>query len=97
MKVSFFGIVFRVLGLAILLFGMPACSDKTSGCIKKGNDDLVTGQNGPRRIYVPAYYLYRNGKYHFVKGHYRLVLNRKVYLARANRGYTTRMDEASAR
>jgi hypothetical protein len=97
MKVIFFRIAFRLIVLFVSVFGMTGCADKTMGCVKKGNDDLVTGQKGPRRIFVSAYYVYRNGKYQFVKGHYRWVLNRKTYLARANRGYTTRMEAASTR
>jgi hypothetical protein len=65
--------------------------------VLKESRDFVTGRNGPRKIYVPGYYVYRNDKYFFVKGHYRWVISRKLFLARANRGYTTRMDEARAR
>lgn len=84
-------ILLQVLLVFILVFSFASCS---SGKLATGNHDMVTGPNGPRKIYVPAYYTYRNGNYHFVKGHYRLVLNRRLYLARANRCYSV---EASAR
>ncbi|HYG03057.1 MAG TPA: hypothetical protein VD927_11480 [Chryseosolibacter sp.] len=58
---------------------------------------LVTGPDGPRRIYVPEYYIYKNGKYHFIKGHYRWVLNRKLYVRRSMKGYGSRMERASVR
>jgi hypothetical protein len=86
--------LFSIVNSSFLFEG---CSKSTTGCVETGRSNLAAGQNGPRKIYVPAYYVYRNGKYQFVKGHYRWVLNRKAYLARANRGYTSKMDEASAR
>lgn len=55
------------------------------------------GVNGPKAIYVPTYYIYRNGKYRFVKGHYRYVLNPAVYRRRSLQGYGTRLESASIR
>ena len=87
-----------ILLLGISAFTFTGCGKSATGCVTTGgHQDLATGPKGPRKIYVPAYYLYRNGKYQFVKGHYRWVLNRKTYFARANRGYTNRVDEAAAR
>jgi hypothetical protein len=59
-------------------------------------ESLVTHKKGPRKIYVPEYYVYRNGKYEFIKGHYRWVLNNKAYVKRSLKGYNN-SDEASAR
>jgi hypothetical protein len=56
---------------------------------------LVEGK-GPKRIYVPEYFVYRNGKYEFVKGHYRLVLSPKTYVRRSMKGYTTRQEAAAS-
>jgi hypothetical protein len=55
------------------------------------------GVKGPKSIYVPGYHIYRNGKYRFVKGHYRYVLNPTVYRRRSLQGYGTRLESASIR
>lgn len=58
---------------------------------------LNTDSRGPRTIYVPSYYIYRHGKYHFVKGHYRYVLSPRVYRRRSLQGYGTKLESASIR
>ena len=56
-----------------------------------------SGTFGPKSIYVPEYHIYRNGKYHFVKGHYRYVINPAVYRRRSLQGYGTKLESASIR
>jgi hypothetical protein len=85
-----------VLYSALAMLSFSSCSS-SERCLQKKDPEFVTGQNGPRRIYVPEYYLYRRGKYEFVPGHYRLVLSRKTYLKRSMRGYTYRREHASIR
>jgi hypothetical protein len=57
----------------------------------------MTSGKGPKRIYVPEYFIYRNGKYEFVKGHYRWVLLPKLYARRSLKGYGFKGDAASNR
>jgi hypothetical protein len=47
-------------------------------------------------VYVPEYYVY-DGRYRFVRGHYRKILSRKAYLRRTLRGYGSREAHAAAR
>jgi hypothetical protein len=88
-------IVFFLCMTSMLALGGCSRSTATS-CVERDNGSVAMGK-GPRKIYVPAYYSYRNGKYQFVKGHYRWVVNRRLYLARAYRGYTSKMDDPAAR
>jgi hypothetical protein len=67
------------------------------GC--KGGSDArqnLTNNHGPKRIYVPEYFIYRRGKYEFVKGHYRTVLFPKVYVKRSMKGYVTGKEESAS-
>lgn len=64
--------------------------------MKESNKKSLTSKSGPTRIYVPEYYVYRNGKYHFVKGHYRWVLFPKLYVRRSLKGYGSRREDAAS-
>lgn len=39
------------------------------------------------KIYVPKYYVYRNGHYKFVRGYYRVIFSKKNYWKKSLRGY----------
>lgn len=85
----------KLLVLLVLTASLlPSCqSVKCRGA----DEGFVTGPGGLRKVYVPEYFVYRNGRYDFVEGHYRWVISRKTYLKRANRGYTNRPERASIR
>lgn len=82
-----------LLGFLITVTGSGACSSNRYSQVE---NDFVTGPSGPRKIYVPEYYVYRNGKYKFVRGHYRWVLSRRLYLKRSMEGYTSRREREPA-
>lgn len=86
----------KLLVLFVLTAAMFTSCKSVKNC-DGSEPGFTTGPRGIRKIYVPEYYVYRNGRYDFVKGHYRWVLNRKAYLKRANRGYTNRPERASIR
>jgi hypothetical protein len=83
--------------LLILSAAMTGCDSTKRELRKNAQEEFVSGPRGPRKIYVPEYYVYRRGKYQFVDGHYRWVFFRKPYLKRTTRGYTTKTEHASAR
>jgi hypothetical protein len=58
----------------------------------------ISSARGPKRIYIPEYFIYRRGKYEFVRGHYQWVLFPKTYAKRSLKGYVTNQERsASAR
>jgi|GEM_PF-5843047 len=83
--------------MVLLIVTMTGCDPVKRNLRKNNTDEFVSGPRGPRKIYVPEYYVFRNGKYHFVDGHYRWVLFRKPYLKKTTRGFTTKGEHASAR
>jgi hypothetical protein len=83
--------------LAIIYIATGSFSCRSEKCpVGLDQSSLVTGKPGLKRIYVPKYYIYRNGKYEFVKGHYRWV-NPKMYVKRSLRGYGNDTESASIR
>lgn len=88
---------FQLLLITTVLIVVISGSCKSpENCNGEKQPGLVTGPNGPRKVYVPEYFVYRNGRYEFVKGHYRWILNRKTYLKRTTRGYTERAEGAAS-
>lgn len=90
----------RLRFLSLILFStvfLNAGCKGSAECVRDGSPGIAKEGSGPRRIYVPEYYVYRNGRYVFVKGHYRLVLSRALYYKRTMRGYGWKGDRASVR
>jgi len=85
------------VAVIIVSAALTGCNSTEKMLRKNNTEEFVSGPRGPRKIYVPEYYVYRNGKYHFVDGHYRWVFFRKHYLRKTARGYTHKSDHASAR
>jgi hypothetical protein len=54
-----------------------------------------SGSPVPDWVYEPEYYVYRDGRYKFVKGHYRKVLFRKHFRKRSLRGYGSSSETAA--
>jgi hypothetical protein len=81
-----------------LLFTVNVCfigCKSSSPAINAPEKNELSKGHGPRRIYVPEYFVYRRGKYQFVKGHYHWVLFPKNYQKRAMRGYTIKQETAA--
>ena len=55
------------------------------------------GGVAPQKVYQPEYYVYKNGRYKFVKGHYRKVYNRKIFRKRSLEGYGSKGDYRAVR
>jgi hypothetical protein len=87
-------IYYRLFALLLLLICLSCSSDFKA---KKGVRQNAMKAPHLRRIYVPEYFVYRKGKYEFVKGHHRTILFPKVYAKRSLRGYTTDQESASIR
>jgi hypothetical protein len=51
--------------------------------------DVAAGGPVPSKVWVQHYFIYRHGRYQFVKGHYRPVISKKAYLKRSVKGYTS--------
>jgi hypothetical protein len=73
---------------------LSGCKSSASGTNAPEKNELSKG-HGPKRIYVPEYFVYRRGKYQFVKGHYHWVLFPKNYQRRSMQGYTIKQETAS--
>jgi hypothetical protein len=56
---------------------------------------MYSGSAAPDWIYDPPYYHYKNGRYTFVKGHYRRVWFRKSYMRRKLKGYGSPAETAA--
>jgi hypothetical protein len=79
----------------ICLLNLTGCKSTDECPHVRKKHEVVTGR-GPKRIYVPEYFVYRNGKYEFVEGHYRWVLLPKVYVKRSMKGYVTKPEAAAS-
>jgi hypothetical protein len=72
-----------------------------AGCSTVSNDGRLmqpkafSGASVPDWIYEPEYYVYKNGRYRFVKGHYRKILFRKQFRKRSLLGYGSPEDTAA--
>jgi hypothetical protein len=89
---------FKIAGILTLLTLFAGCKTAEKCPVGMTQSSLVTGRPGPKRIYVPQYYVYRKGKYEFVKGHYRWIARPKDYVKRSLKGYSTdQKAEASVR
>lgn len=90
------GLSFAMLQLvaALMMFSCRA-QDK---CVTPSKEFDVVEEGGRlKRQYVPEYYVYRNGRYRFVKGHYQWILFPKQYVKRSLRGYSYKQANSSGR
>jgi hypothetical protein len=78
----------------LLLFLLPCCNVTSQKVVSHKS---FSGAPTPDWVYEPEFYTYKNGRYTFVKGHYRKVLSRKNYWKRSLRGFGSRNDYAVAR
>ena len=62
-KICFGSLVFLFMGCAAGTYDTPTANHK-----------MFSGAPAPDRVYIPKYYVYKKGRYTFVKGHYRRVL-----------------------
>jgi hypothetical protein len=96
MSRNFYSSAARYILLILLLTIVNTGCRTAETCVGQKQHGITTGPRGPRKLYVPEYYVYRNGRYEFVKGHYRYILSRKTYLKRSMRGFTNRLDETAS-
>ena len=78
----------------ILITLTMACRSSDSRLPQQKTGKSLNQSRGPKKVYVPEYYVYRRGKYAFVKGHYRWVIFPKVYAKRSLKGYVTPVETA---
>lgn len=88
------GIVLIGILFAVLFIG---CSTSENFSFHPHGNHIVKSSPSASYIWEPEYYVYKNGKYRFVRGGYRPVLSRKNYYKRSLRGYTYKGDYAAAR
>jgi hypothetical protein len=94
------GMSVKKLGLIICVcLGISFAGCKShEKCAPSADNQSVTSKSPMiKKVYVPEYYRYHNGRYSFVKGHYRLVLSPKAEYKRSLRGYTSHPDYTSIR
>jgi hypothetical protein len=61
-----------------------------------GTKRAFSGAVAPDRVWEPEYYVYKNGKYRFVKGYYRKVRAKKAFWKRSLQGLTMKSDNRVA-
>lgn len=78
------------------IYLLAACSGASRSFRAKESRKVVMRTPAAGWVYVPEYYVY-DGRYRFVRGHYRKILSRKAYLKRSLRGYGSKDAHAAAR
>ena len=86
----------KICVLMMIISLMLSCQSIEKCAGSTAHRELTTGARGPKRLYVPEYYVYSNGKYEFVKGHYRLVMFPKLYVKRSMKGYVTNREHSAS-
>jgi hypothetical protein len=86
----------QMVMVIFLALGM-GCKSAEKCAVEDDSQSITAKSPTPKRVYVPEYYRYHNGKYTFVKGHYRRVVAKKAQHKRTLRGYTTHSDYTSIR
>jgi hypothetical protein len=75
-------IIRNYLGVVLILVIFTSC--KIS---KNESNGVISRPAVPDRVYEPEYYIYKNGRYKFVKGHYRKVWMKRNYWKRSLNGF----------
>jgi hypothetical protein len=89
----------RITGIGFLYFicSLAGCSGSKDYALSNGSKKSIAGTPAPGWIWEPEYYIFDDGKYRFVEGHYRLVVFRKAYYKRKLRGHSNRYGHTAAR
>jgi hypothetical protein len=85
------GDIWQVLLMLAGIYLLPACSGT-----ERSSRKVVMRTPAAGWVWEPEYYVY-DGRYRFVRGHYRKILSRKAYLRRSLRGYCAKDAHATAR
>jgi hypothetical protein len=88
------GIVLFAFSIGVLLTG---CRSSENFSFHPYGNHIVKSSPTVSYIWEPEYYVYKRGKFKFVQGKYRPVINRKNYYKRSLKGYTYKGDYAAAR
>jgi hypothetical protein len=79
--------LFVCMYLMVLVLLFCCCSEKRLPI--EHAHSTIAGGPVPTKIWVQDYFIYRHGRYQFVKGHYRPVISKRAYLRRSVKGYTS--------
>ena len=84
----------RPLNVVVIFFTLSTWWATSCGVAERCKPNLVPPvafrEGAPGKVWRPSYYVYNNGRYQFVKGHYGTNYFRRFYLKRSVRGYSTK-------
>jgi hypothetical protein len=78
--------------LAVSLSGCSGVRENSRRYDTIGAKRGFSGAVAPDRVWESEYYVYKNGKYRFIKGHYRKVRAKEAFWKRSLQGLTTKSD-----
>jgi hypothetical protein len=86
-----------IFAIVVLVTFSAGCRNTEKCVVAEANSTVTSKSPVPKKVYVPEYYRYHNGRYTFVKGRYRPVIAKKAQHKRTLRGYTSHPDYTSIR
>ena len=86
-----------MFSIFLVLLIASGCKTGEKCSVAQSENTTSADAPAPKKVYVPGYYHYRNGRYTFIKGHYRPVIAKRSHWKRSLRGYTSHPDYTSIR